>query len=438
MKKPWFVWLLRTLLLLSVAAASPAAALEPEDFARGLELVTDSDTKLQTLSLPSQIITQLTDPAFADACLFDERGQQVPHALYLPEERPVPVELQVPFHPIEARAGGNQTVTVERDAKGGIVRAITQSTEATGEPEKAFLVDGSALEAPIGKLWLSVQTATAPIVRMNVDASDDLDEFRPVAKGTLTQLARTEHDLTTDSLPLPNTRARYLRLTFPEAPGDLRLSRVKLTTRRLVELPRQTVDVPPLSSTHLGRSVFRYAAPGAVQTDRYLLQLPEGTALIEATLSSSASEAGPYHPRLTRTFARGDQALQPIAVEGDRYFELRVSDKGGGVHAGAPKLRVGFLPLTLSFLAEGKATYLLAYGSVRARCAHFTEAALRAQVRDAAQAVPRVGRSRTLGGDAALQPAAPPVPYRVYALWTILLVAVAALAVIARKLLKQA
>jgi hypothetical protein len=57
----------------------------------------------------------------------------------------------------------------------------------------------------------------------------------------------------------------------------------------------------------------------------------------------------------------------PVISHGERYWLLRVDQKGGGLGAGMPAISVGWVPQKLVFAARGAGPFQLAYGNVGAQ-----------------------------------------------------------------------
>ena len=432
----------RAALLLAVAASGTvalpcrAAPATPEQFAFGLELGDGAAGPLQAFTLPETVLATLVDPELADLCMFDAQRRQVAHAITRPREADGEVaEIAVPHFPLETRehgATGGIEVSVERDDRGAIKRAFSRPTTATNTRLTGYLLERSEGEPPIEALTLSLASERAFTVTVEVEASEDLATFRPL---TTAALARLEHDgrtLRRNVIALPPTRAHYLRLTFRDAPDELALTAVSArVTRPVPARARRVLELAPKSRPAGEEQLFVYELRGAFRPDRYSLVLPASTMLVEAELEAGPGADGPFHELDRALFRRAANTERELPVTRDTFFRLRVAKKGGGMHEGAPTLRLGYLAPRLLFSAATAGPYLLAYGSARARCEQFEEAALTSLSRGVP---PSEDTVRTLR--ARLTPE-PPRDLRVYVLWAVLLAAVAVLAWIARRLLRQ-
>jgi hypothetical protein len=175
------------------------------------------------------------------------------------------------------------------------------------------------------------------------------------------------------------------------------------------------------------------------------LEFPDPTDAASVTFRSRPGASGDWilrHVGVFYALQESDGALrsQParIARTTDRHWALETTRQDGWSRGRAARLRIGWHPHELLFLAQGAGPYTLVYGSARARAgeapvdavlSNLTEAERLSRVRPAT-----LGPSRSLGGDAALTP---PIPRRQVALWGVLVLAVAALAFAAVRLFRD-
>jgi hypothetical protein len=448
---------LSLLALCSVAVPCRAEPIEPSDFAYGSELRPLREQAIHAYVLPERVLRALTDRELGDLCVFDATGAQRPSALHVIEDAQTrSAELPVPHFPLEAppeRTPAGVEVRVERDVIGNITRAFSQSLVAPGPSLAGYLVDLSALRDPVTALALTVSAPRDYTLQVELESSDDLSTFVGLRGATLARLEHGGSTLRHDVVALPAAlRARYVRISFVRAPSaELRIDAVRARVqtkaeahaRRFVALTPRKPEADERAThqepTRPGQS-FSYAVDGVFRFDRYSVVLPRSTPLSEGSLLSAPRAVGPYR-ELDRALYRQQPSERPLMPTDHGFFELRISDKGGGVRDGAPTLQLGYLPPQLLFSGNHSASYLLAYGSARARCRRFDEDEL-ASLGDAPLAGAAIADSvraespTTLGGPSVLRAPTPSRPLRVYALWGVLVVAVGALAVVARKLLK--
>lgn len=435
------------------SAAPPSkAAVAPQDFAYGILLHGSRGQTLHSFALPESVLRSVVDPELGDLCVFDVNGLQRPLALHVLHDQDSELtELPLAYFPLQAaptlpneeHAGDGVEVQVERDPTGNITRAFSK-TVATPDGRISYLVDTDALSDPLVGLTLALASPHDFSVRVEVEASEDLAHFHDVTTATLVQLEHHGNTLRRDVIDLPGIHPHYLRLTLHRASAttELALSALEARVARPSKaLPRQHVVLEPRDIGTDGSQVFAYALPGAFQVDRYAVMLPSSTALAEAELLASDNPRAAYHV-LDHGLFHQNEAERVLTRTDDEFFELRVSDKGGGIRTGAPKLVLGYLAPQLLFVGDEAEPYTLAYGSATARCHRFEEDALLTSTTPPTTTVPladtvTIGALKTLAGKPALIAPEPPRPLRIYALWAVLLIAVGVLGFVTRKLLRN-
>jgi hypothetical protein len=196
------------------------------------------------------------------------------------------------------------------------------------------------------------------------------------------------------------------------------------------------------------------AAVAQYQTRAFLpieyldLEFADGTDAASVTVRSRPDPAAAWVTRHTGLFyvlqaATGviHNADARIDVTRERFWSVETTREGGWKQNRAPRLRVGWHPHELLFVARGTGPFTLAYGSGRVGPADAPvdellaslDSTVRAkQIREAT-----LGEPQTLGGTDALKPAPTPIPWRRVVLWGVLIAVVAALAFMATRLFKE-
>lgn len=427
------------------AAPCLAAPATPKDFAYGLELAGEGERALDAFTLPEQVLRALTSRELGDLCVFDARGEQLAHGFARTRDEAPASELALSsYFPLESErreATGDVEVTVQRDDAGAITHAYSRQVVTADTRVSGYLIDLSKLidDHSYDALTLPLEAQGAFTVELVIEASDDLNQFRPVTRDRLARLERDGELLLRETVSLPETRARYLRVSFLDPPHELALKGVRVRVRPLetkVERAFVSLAGAPVPDDS-GAQLFSFALRGAFRPDRYAVTLPASTKLIEAELESAAKPEGPFRTLDRALFRQGGAEQRALASE-DAFFRLRVAAQGGGVHGGAPALRLGYVPPRLLLASAGTGPYTLAYGSSQARCKQFDDTALRGPAQTALpeRDTLRVVRGKELAGPSALTKTEPR-SLRVFVLWGVLLIAVGVLALVARKLVRK-
>jgi hypothetical protein len=132
-----------------------------------------------------------------------------------------------------------------------------------------------------------------------------------------------------------------------------------------------------------------------------------------------------------------------IATTSDRYWRLEVAQEGGGIGAGTPQLKLGWYPHRAVFVARGSSPFTLAFGSAHAGSEPQDQgltgwlAAQRSGADEIAMKNMVPQAMQLLGGEQQLQPAPPPLPWKKWLLWAVLVAGVLAMLGMARGLYRQ-
>jgi hypothetical protein len=423
------------------------------DFARGAEIRTAGTGSLFRVLLPNDVYDTSTRSDLADLRVLNAAGEPVPHTL---REVPRPGVREadwraVPSFPMTEMQSGSAARTHVRVGADGAVLEVTKD-RSPGRATTAYLIDASAIDEPVARMALTWEAApgAAFLVPVTVAASNDLSNWRTVVStAALAQLQRDSYTLTQNEIELATAgeRSKYFRLSWPKE-----LSAVTLTSVRV--RPPSSIVEREIRWRTLSAERVEPATTAHYRTRAYLpieyvnVEFPDATDAASVTVRSRPDPSAAWVPRhsglfftLQGTTGVIDSADARIDVTRERFWSVETSREGGWKSNRAPRLKVGWHPHELLFVARGAGPYTLAYGSGRVGPADAPVDQLLAtldsnvratQVRDATLGVPQ-----TLGGDDALKPARTPIPWKRVVLWGVLIVVVGALALMAARLFKE-
>ncbi|WP_165971237.1 DUF3999 family protein [Luteimonas terrae] len=420
--------------------ASAAVAADDGAFVAQWPLTLPSgDAGAYQLELDAAVYATTVSPALRDVVVVNGDGRQVPALL---QAAPPPAARKAtqalawfPLPADAARAGSDIAAISELDPDGRL-RRIQWRPARENAPPAALLIDASAATAPLQALVLDWGVAETAFERtMRVEASDNLRDWRPVsAGGRLLDLRRGDDRLVERRIAFDApVRTRYLRL-LPGAGAGVMPAIVSL-----VGETNAAADAPTLAWQDL-------QAPGPVDADggfvyRLDARLPvthvdiglEGNATARWTLSVREADDTPWRTLTSnwlvyRVGADAASRTPPLALDATlraRQWRL-VPDSP---HTGAtPKLRLGWQPERLVFVAEGAPPFALRAGSATAVRGDAPVAPLLADLRarnggNWQPAAATLGARAELAGAAALENT-PPRDWGTWLLWGVLLLGV--------------
>jgi hypothetical protein len=443
---------MRTAAALLAAVCLPVIVLAQSslnEFARGAAIHAEGGSIFRIL-LPEDVYDTATRPDLGDIRVLNAAGDAVPHTLRT-APRPADPEAEwrvVPSFPMtEPQTGASAKTQVRVGPDGTVLEVSGDTTSALGTT--AYLVDVSGLDDVLTRVALSWQAApdVTFLARASVQGSDDLNSWRTlVPSAALAQLRRDSNTLTQNEIELPaGARAKYLRISWPKELAAVTLTSVRVRPR-LAEAQAE-IRWRTLTSDGLEPSgAARYDARALLPIQYVDIEFVDPTDTATVTVRSrptSSSEWTPRHRGLFYSLRESDSVIRnaPVAVvqTTDRYWTAETASEGGWKAERTPRLKVGWHPHELVFLAQGAPPYTLVYGSASAGAADAPVDALLATMDEAERAsrirLATLDAPRTLGGADALKPA---LPLRQVALWAVLIVAVGALAFLAMRLFRDA
>jgi hypothetical protein len=450
---------MRALLYLLLAPALCAAAEKPQDFAFGVPIQVDGREALYEVEVPASVYQGVTRPDLGDVRVFNADDEPVPFAFEpRPPQRsekpqPVPVKYFPLYGEQPADLQGLQ-LKVEKAAGGTVVSVKSENGKPSAQRGViAYLVDVSALKQPYEALELNWrQRSTSFATSLRVEASDDLKNWTTVVpQAPLVRVDYGGQRLEQRTVEFQPRTAKYLRLSWPAAgkvdgtgrAEPLELTGVMARTGEIaLEPERAWRDVLPEAGEKQGE--YLYDLGGQFPVDRVRFGLPQDNSIARAELLSRQDPRREWRAVTSSVIYRLTQNGHPVsspdlavATNGDRYWLLRVDQKGGGLGSGSPRLSVGWVPQKLVFAARGKGPFQIAYGSVRVQPAAYPVETVVPGWRSSQQ--PKLAHAdllpeRLLAGAAALHPRA---DYKVWGLWGALALGVLLLAWMAWRLMKQ-
>jgi hypothetical protein len=431
-----------------LALMALAAEPKPADFAYGATL-TDAEAPIVEITLPPWVYSAVTRNDLGDVRVFNAADQAVPTALRsAPLAEPDGPSITAPHFAIEAPPATpvNDLALTFKDH--GRELLVSSKGLPPGPRELvAYVLDVSSAKRSATALELT-WTDESVWARVDVSASDDLSSWRSVVSdAALADVKLGNHRLERRRLELGSVRARYLRVARRSGPLP-KIERVTITLAADVpHVPRERLRLATTIMPDVdGQQAFLVDVGGPLPVIEAELALPESNTLATVAIDAGATAEGPFRQvaqgltyRMTR--AGTEVTSEPFAMPGVRlrFLRLRIDRQGGGIGAGSPALVVSYRPEQLLFVRRGDAPFSFVAGKFGAELHHRAADAIESAAGDGPNAIPAVtlGERETLAGEAARQEPAPPWPYKTWALWATLVLAVAVLGWMTLKVARQ-
>lgn len=435
--------LLRKVVLIAAALPLLAWAGAREDYAWQWPLsLSRDDAGAYRVVLDDSVYRQARGAQLRDLDVIDGSGVAVPAAVFTPEQplARAPQRVVLPWFALPASPSGSSTQgwelvsEIETDGRLRRVEARSTASDTSKLPQTSLLLDASRVRSPILALELEWAPGAALDAAYNVEASDNLDQWRSVSSsGRLIDLQRGGQRLVQRRIVFDSVgeQARYLRLTPQDPKSAAQISAVS------AELATTAASAPMQWRELKGKRVeqrdgsvaFEYELDGRFPIQQADVALPGNHALEWRLDSRDVAEQG-WHPQAGPWMAyqvagQGDgdrsAARQLGDTTRDRLWRLRAN----GAVPGEPVLRLGYRPEVVVFLAQGAPPYALVAGSARSAradspLAHLIEALRQTRGKDWQPSDASLGASAPLAGDAALIAPEPKRDWRSWMLWLVL------------------
>lgn len=450
---------MRPLLALLLVPAICVAADKPQDFAFGVPVQVDGREALYEVEIPASVYQGVARPDLGDLRVFNAGGEPVPFALEprTPQRAQTPQPVAVKYFPLYGEQPTDLDglhLKVEKSAGGTVVSVKSEGAQPVAKRRLlAYLVDVSGLKQPYEALELDWRQDTASVAtNLRVEASDDLNSWTMVVpRAPLVRIDYGGQRLEQRAVEFRPRTAKYLRLSWPslnQADGpvssdSLELTRVMVRAGDIaLEPERAWKEVLPEPGDRPGE--YLYDLGGRFPVERLRFGLPQENTVARVEVLSRSDPRRDWQPATSavvyRLTQQGHQVSSPdlaVAPNTNRYWLLRVDQKGGGLGSGLPRLSAGWVPHKLVFAARGSGPFQIAYGSSKVQPAAYPiETVVPGWRRDQQPKVTRAGvlPERLLGGAAALHRQ---FDYKLFGLWGALVLGVLLLAWMAWRLTKQ-
>ncbi len=346
----------------------------PDDFASHLPLQVSGEGPWYRLELPLAVQLNARQSNLNDIRVFNADGQAQPYALTSgqPQRAEDQTSVSVKWFPLynsdDAR-DAEPKIRVERTPNGTLVEVQPQGEiEAGEEILRGWLLDTSAINAPLDQLILDWSTEREGFQRFLIEASDDLQHWTRWGEGQVARLSFADELVEQRVVTLPGRSARYLRLLWSSPQSAPTLTSAQLVSTRPGVLP--LTWSPTIAGSVEKPGVYIWQLPVALPLERMKVDITQPNSLAPATLSARHDSNAPWQiidsGLLYRLTQNGQDVVQnEMELPGTtvQQLKLEVDERGGGLGKDAPNLSFAVRATQLVFLGRGAPPYSVAIGN---------------------------------------------------------------------------
>jgi len=377
----------------AVLFAGAALAESLSDYVASATVTVAGGEGLHRLEVPFEV-HRVAKADLSDLRMFNARGDALPFAFAgIPAEAPATRELvSLPLFPVHryeraASRVGSTTVSAGDDVsldvradKNGTLISLRTKPKAEGKTPAAvaaapavvsWVADASATTQPVGAAVIDWTPGPGTeIVRVSLEASDDLKSWQPLASGSVVALEQEGRKLSQPRLEFPARKVKYVRATS-STPGFV-LGGLRIEQQSQVPSAEAAVHAVTVGGRAGARpGEYIYDLQAAIPVSRVQLLLGETNAVAPAAIyagNDGAKDSKTWRQVGGATFyrlSRGGTEVRspPLAIPATpaRYWMVRVDPKAG-TPADAPRLEVAYRPRQVVFASRGEGPYQLAFG----------------------------------------------------------------------------
>ncbi|TWE07812.1 uncharacterized protein DUF3999 [Pseudomonas sp. AG1028] len=423
----------------------------PLDYAVSVPLTLSGEGPWYRMQLPMEAQLAAHHADFRDLRLFNGEGERLAYSLIPGAERFAESQQRADLRlfPLRGPAGRRDavpTLRVQRGDDGSIIEVAEPA--ATAEVLRGWLLDASATDFSLQRLYLEWQAESEGFQRFSIEASDDLDHWRPVGEGQVARLSFNGERIDKSEVELPTIRARYLRLLWLAPEQAANLSAASVSGTRSKAEPAALIWSAALQG-QVDEQGVTWTLPLALPLERVRVEIEQANSLAPVMLEGRRDSKGPWAPLANSVLYRlpgdGHELVQdqielpPLPVS---QLRLQVDSRGGGLGLSEPRLQVAMRATELLFLVRGNPPYQLALGRTNAQAGSLPVTTLvpgfdAQRLAGMGQAVID-GRIAQVDLEPAALPAEPGFDWKRAGLWAVLLIGVGVLVLMALSVLRAA
>lgn len=370
----------------SAFAPAPVCAESPGDFRVRIPLATQNAEGLHRVEVPLAVYQGAARADLGDLRVFNGRGEKVPFAFAGDSRREIlqRATVNLPFFPLYRQTGeplSAQSASIDLQIRqrpdGTLISLRSGGVKAQSRQlPYAYLVDASRNKEALRALQFDWAGRAGQIARLHIESSDDLKSWQTlVASAPLLNLEFGGERLVQNRIEFAPAKPKYLRLTWDRDAFELRSLQAEIPDAE-VQPAFRTLKIDGKAGDKEGDYVFDLGA--RVPVERLHLALPQPNTLAPAQVFSRGDAKSEWRRAGTTTFYRltrdGAEVVSPpltFAPRSERFWLVRIEQKGGGLGSGMPQLEVNWMPRQIVFVARGEGPYSLAYGKSDAKPASF-------------------------------------------------------------------
>ena len=174
---------------------------------------------------------------------------------------------------------------MQSSTNGTLVEVQPSSQLEAGEEElRGWLLDASAIKAPLQQLVLDWTSERDGFQRFTIEASDDLQHWQSWGEGQVARLTFSDERVEQHEVSLPGQSARYLRLLWITPHSAPTLTSAQLQSASTRSLPLPLVWSQALAGSSVKAGEYTWQLPMGLNVERVQVELSQPNSLAPVSL----------------------------------------------------------------------------------------------------------------------------------------------------------
>ena len=419
--------------------------------------LSDAVSSLRQTVLPLSIYEHLTRRDYGDLRVFNSDNKIVPHQFVqvaIPADTQQMQNLQFfPFSKEQASNPNNIRVVIKQSLgqhQLEIDQKLKQAVATNADKDKnefQYIIvnqQGSKTKQKLCKLKLDWdQAKPSMILPLRLESSDDLQNWQSISRSlNVSKLNFSGSQLVNEVLNFPCTTKKYLRLTWLKPQQKNHINTISGSYTQQAKQVTETAILGKPYYDSKGDLLFENNLNVALSSTEFVSL--EDSVLLKGKLYSRNNESSPwqFHKNIMQyrlTIADTQLNSRPFSLSHsrDRYWKLDLANESQLSTNQLPEIRGRWQQIKLTYLAQGKGPFKLAYGNPIITPADNTGLSqLIESIKDAGARLDQVSVSNP-HKVRELAKIEKPKPWKKIGLWIFLLMGTAVLAFMALSLYRQ-
>ncbi|MBN1379948.1 MAG: DUF3999 domain-containing protein [Gammaproteobacteria bacterium] len=436
-----------------------------DDFAYGSEVLINDSHAFQTLDLPDHYYQTVARLDGQDLGVFNAEGVLLSFSISDNETEQKKTRTQVlPFFPIYGQAGrglDELSLRIERNAGGTIIDIKEGGKQQTGSKVVAYIIDNSFShnKNTRGRLFDLEFDWDKPeygfINNIKLEQSSDLNVWRGVTSNeSLSRLAYEGEVIGKQTIAIGTGIDKYLRLSWDEK-QDFSLKTITAYyqwSQLKRQLHWQTIDnliYITDADDEFENGSYQFSVKGHPPVQQFTFKFSDGNAFYRGRLYSRMNADSNWNDRgrflqyrlqMPGGVVQSESLHLPAVRDSEWLIKFETPKKFQ--KTGLPVAQLAWYPEQLTFLAQGKPPFILAYGNPRIAQSRTGLSSLLNSLNDEqrkeiAASVATLAAPKELGGLSRLAPEQEKFPWRKVLLWLVLVAGVLVMVKMAVSLFRQ-